>query len=70
MLLGIDYGASINNTHIFRPELPFNKDGLGKFDALDPVYSNNYQHNSRYAARRLVLYADPEEAAIRRRPTT
>ena len=43
MFLGIDYGTSINNTHSDRSS--FNKDGLGKFDALDSVYSNNYQYN-------------------------
>jgi len=39
--LGIDYGATLNNTHSDRNS--FNRDGNGKYDALDPVYSNNYR---------------------------
>ncbi len=43
MYLGIDYGATINNTHSDRNS--YNKNGLGKYDALDSVYSNDYQFN-------------------------
>jgi outer membrane receptor protein involved in Fe transport len=43
MFLGIDYGVSINNTHSDRNS--YNKDGNGKYDALDSVFSNNYQYN-------------------------
>jgi hypothetical protein len=41
--LGIDYGATVNNTHSDRNS--YNKDGLGKYDTFDSVYSNNYQFN-------------------------
>jgi len=41
--LGIDYGVGINNTHSDRSS--YNKSGDGKYDALDSVYSNNYQYN-------------------------
>ncbi len=43
MFLGIDYGASLNNTHSDRNS--YNQNGAGKYDALDSVYSNNYQYN-------------------------
>ncbi|HUB59528.1 MAG TPA: outer membrane beta-barrel protein [Puia sp.] len=43
MFLGIDYGATVNNTHSDRNS--YNKDGNGKYDVLDSVYSNNYQYN-------------------------
>ncbi|HTR30967.1 MAG TPA: outer membrane beta-barrel protein [Puia sp.] len=43
MFLGIDYGATLNNTHSDRNS--YNKDGNGKYDALDSVFSNNYQYN-------------------------
>jgi len=43
MFLGIDYGVTINNTHSDRNS--YNKDGNGKYDALDSLYSNNYQYN-------------------------
>ena len=41
--LGIDYGVGINNTHSNRNS--YNKSGDGKYDALDSIYSNNYQYN-------------------------
>ncbi|HEV3414762.1 MAG TPA: outer membrane beta-barrel protein [Puia sp.] len=43
IFLGIDYGATLNNTHSDRNS--YNKDGNGKYDALDSLYSNNYQYN-------------------------
>jgi outer membrane receptor protein involved in Fe transport len=43
MFLGIDYGAAIDNTHSDRNS--YNQDGNGKYDALDSLYSNNYQYN-------------------------
>ena len=41
--LGIDYGVGINNTHSDRNS--YNKSTDGKYDALDSVYSNDYQYN-------------------------
>jgi hypothetical protein len=41
--LGIDYGLGINNTHSDRNS--YNKSGDGKYDALDSIYSNNYQYD-------------------------
>ena len=43
MFLGIDYGATFNNTHSNRNS--YNSDGTGKYDQLDSVFSNNYQYN-------------------------
>jgi hypothetical protein len=43
MFLGIDYGAAMSNTHSDRNS--YNQDGNGKYDALDSLYSNNYQYN-------------------------
>ncbi|HET6256127.1 MAG TPA: TonB-dependent receptor [Puia sp.] len=43
MFLGVDYGATVNNTHSNRNS--FNKDGNGKYDMFDSLYSNNYQYN-------------------------
>ncbi len=43
MFLGIDYDATVNNTHSDRNS--YNQDGNGKYDALDSLYSNNYQYN-------------------------
>jgi hypothetical protein len=43
MFLGVDYGATVNNTHSDRNS--YNTDGSGKYDQLDSVFSNNYQYN-------------------------
>ncbi len=43
MFLGIDYGVAVNNTHSDRNS--YNQDGNGKYDALDSLFSNNYQYN-------------------------
>jgi hypothetical protein len=41
--LGVDYEPSIYNTHSDR--VSYNKDGVGKYDVVDSVFSNNYQYN-------------------------
>jgi hypothetical protein len=43
MFIGIDYGATMNKTHSDRNS--YNQDGNGKYDALDSLFSNNYQYN-------------------------
>jgi hypothetical protein len=41
--LGVDYGIFINNTHSDRSS--YNPSADGKYDALDSLYSNNYQYD-------------------------